>query len=218
MISSALITRRPEGTGIEVDIITPLNIIRVTETQYANAMITAGVTDALVQIVAPVAVTGEAALTGIFKAFYERGYELDEERMQIGQEQLEIVVDIANNLRDDENFNSHYLDQTIIDIQVELAEIYNETGQLATDQQILDIINNALDNNNLEDILSEQQIQRLAGFAERFQLSDAINSEEFRNQLSNLANRVGNLIDNVDRGTVRMWWDRLVEIVRGFLQ
>ena len=220
MLSSVLIRHRDAGTGVEVAILTPDYITRVTATQYANAMITAGVTDALVEVAAPTPVTGEAALTGIYKAFAERGVELDEDRMEVAQEQLEVTSSISNYHKDNDDFDSYVLDQAVIEIQNELAEHYDETGEPATVEQLQIIVIQVLENNNLDDILTTDQVQRISGFANNFQLTDAINSPEFRNQLNDLADRVGNLVGdiNVDRGTLAAWWDNFVSWLRGFFR
>ena len=216
MLSSVLIQHREAGTGVEVSILTPDYITRVTATQYATAMITAGVTDALVEVAAPTAVTGEAALTGIYKAFSERGVELDEDRMAVAQEQLEVITSISNYHEDNEDFDSYVLDQSVIEIQEELADHYDETGEHATVEEIRIIVIQVLENNNLDDILTTDQVQRISGFADNFQLTDAIHSEDFRNQLNNLADRVGSLVSdlNIDRGTLATWWDNIVNWFR----
>ena len=216
MYSSALITRHSEDTGIEVSILTPQNITRVTEVQYANAMITAGVTDALVEVAAPFPVTGEAALTGIYKAFYERGVILDDDRIAVAQEQLMVTSGISNYHDDNDDFNSYFLDQAVIEIQAELANLYDRTGELATQAEILELTRIALENNDLEDILTDEQLQQLVGFAESFQLTDAIHSDEFRDQLSNLGDRVGDLVDdlNLDTGLIASWWNRFINWLR----
>lgn len=221
MLSSVLITRRPAGTGVEVSILTPDYITRVTATQYATAMITAGVTDALVEVAAPSAVTGEAALTGIYKAFAERGVELDEDRVAVAQEQLQLMASIANDHAQNDDFDSYLLDQAVIEIQSELADHYQTTGDLATAAEIQAIVEDILENNHLDDILTADQVQQLRGFAGNFQLTDAINSPDFRNQLNNLGNQIGNLIgdlninlDNIDRGALATLWDNIVSWFR----
>ena len=218
MLSSVLIRHRDAGTGVEVAILTPNYITRVTATQYANAMITAGVTDALVEVAAPTAVTGEAALTGIYKAFTERGVELDEDRMEVAQEQLEVTSSISIYHADNEDFDSYLLDNAVIEIQSELADHYHETGEHATVEQIQEIVVEVLENNSLDDILTQEQIQRISGFADNFQLTDAINSPDFRNQLNDLADRVGDLVSDinidVDRGTLAAIWDSIVNWFR----
>jgi len=221
MLSSVLITRRPAGSGVEVSILTPNYITRVTATQYATAMITAGVTDALVEVAAPTAVTGEAALTGIYKAFSERGVELDEDRIAVAQEQLQLMSSIANDHAENDDFDSYLLDQAVVEIQSELADHYQTTGDLATPEEVQAIIENILEENNLDNILTTDQVQRIRGFAENFQLTDAINSPDFRDQLNNIGNQIGNLIgdlninlDNIDRGALATLWDNIVNWFR----
>jgi len=203
MYSSALITRRAVGEGVEVSILTPNDITRVTEVQYANAMITAGVTDALVEIAAPFPVTGEAALTGIYLAFYERGYEFDADRMEVAQQELEITSSIAGELENHPDFNSEDLDAVLLEVKNNLAEIYDAAGEIASNEEVQRVVGEALENNGLYDLITPEQMQRIAGFASRFQLTDAIRSPEFRDQLTSLADRigmdVGSLLGNISR-------------------
>ena len=61
MYSSAKITRQEEGKGLTISIVTPNNITEVTAEMYATAMLTAGITDAIVEVAAPKPVTGHSA-------------------------------------------------------------------------------------------------------------------------------------------------------------
>lgn len=65
-ISSSSITYTAKGAGLEVE---TDNINWVTEEMYLNALITAGVKDAKIKVVAPFEVSGTAALTGLMKAY-----------------------------------------------------------------------------------------------------------------------------------------------------
>src|SRR5699024_2279322 len=82
MFSSAKIIRKDKGHGIVVNIVTSENITQVTSDMYANAMLTAGVEDAIVEVASPVKVTGHSALTGIYKAYDAEGDTLDKGRME----------------------------------------------------------------------------------------------------------------------------------------
>lgn len=64
--SCAMITYTTKGSGIHV---TTNNINYVTPSAYESALLTAGVTDADVQVTAPFEVSGTGALTGILKAY-----------------------------------------------------------------------------------------------------------------------------------------------------
>jgi uncharacterized protein YpuA (DUF1002 family) len=68
LYSSVLVQKQDAGKGVVVDIKTPQNITLITETQYANAAITAGASDVLIDVASPIQVTGESALTGVYKA------------------------------------------------------------------------------------------------------------------------------------------------------
>jgi uncharacterized protein YpuA (DUF1002 family) len=65
-ISSSSITYSAKGSGLVVE---TENINWVTDEMYLNALITAGVNDAKIKVVAPFEVSGTAALTGLIKAY-----------------------------------------------------------------------------------------------------------------------------------------------------
>ena len=96
MYSSAKITRRDAGEGLVIQIVTPSNITQVTSEMYANAMLTAGIQDASVQVAAPKAVTGHSALVGIYKAYeVTTGETLDIDRTDVANEELSVATSIA---------------------------------------------------------------------------------------------------------------------------
>ena len=95
MFSSVMITHKESGHGIVVNIITADNITQVTSEMYSNALLTAGVENALIEVASPVQVTGHSALTGIYKAYDEGGAELDKGRMEVANEELSISTELA---------------------------------------------------------------------------------------------------------------------------
>ncbi|EXJ23471.1 putative secreted protein [Alkalibacterium sp. AK22] len=192
MISSVLVQRENEGEGVTVINETPDNITQITEEQYTNAAITAGVEDATIMVASIRPVTGESALTGIYKAFDVNGEDLDQDRMEVAQEELETTNQIAQENADDEEFESTRLDQAMVEIKQQLAELRERQGELATREEIEEIINNALANNDLQTLISQDQIDRLLAFFERYQQTGAIDSDQVRQQLEQLS---GNLRD-----------------------
>ncbi|PTM57824.1 DUF1002 domain-containing protein [Desmospora activa] len=84
--SSAKITLTKEGSGIKV---IAKNVTRVTEPMYANALVTAGITDADIYVTSPEPVTGTAALTGIMMAFEEAtDQEISQEQREVANEEI----------------------------------------------------------------------------------------------------------------------------------
>ncbi|MDO5040690.1 MAG: DUF1002 domain-containing protein [Peptoniphilus sp.] len=96
-LSSSMITYTEKGKGIDVDISENINYI--TEETYRNALVTAGVTDAHVQISAPLSVTGTAALTGIMKAYEtSTGEKISDEVKKIANEELVVTTGLERDL------------------------------------------------------------------------------------------------------------------------
>ncbi|MFO8069951.1 MAG: DUF1002 domain-containing protein [Alkalibacterium sp.] len=190
MISSVLVQREGEGDGVTVLIETPDDITEITEEQYANAAITAGVEDVTIMVASIRPVTGESALTGIYKAFDVNGEELDQDRMEVAQEELETTNNIAQENAANEEFDTSRFDQAIVEIKQQLAELREGQEELATREDIERIINEALENNDLQNVISQEQIDRLLAFFERYQQTGAIDSEQVREQLENLSNNI----------------------------
>ena len=196
MISSVLVQKENSGKGVVVDIKTPENITQITEEQYTNAAITAGVADATILVASVSRVTGESALTGIYKAFDANGEKLDQDRMEVAQEELETTNEIAQENVGEEDFDAKRLDQAIIDIKQELSELKERAGELATREDIEKIINDALAKNKLEDYVTQDQFQKLLDLFEKYQQTSAIDSAEVKQQLQDLSKNVQNKISD----------------------
>ena len=65
-LSCVYITTLEQGAGLSIS---SKNINWCSNEMYANALTTAGITDAQVMVTAPFAVSGTAALTGIYRAY-----------------------------------------------------------------------------------------------------------------------------------------------------
>ena len=95
-ISCVYIEALADGKGLDVQV---KNITWCTPDMYMNAMVTAGITDANVKIVAPFNVSGTAALTGIYKAYEDiTGKKLDEDAKLVGTKELTITAELAEEI------------------------------------------------------------------------------------------------------------------------
>ncbi|WP_394019933.1 DUF1002 domain-containing protein [Anaerococcus cruorum] len=196
MISSVYIKKLPENSGIKVNIVTPANITSITPGQYTNAAITAGITDADIYVASPKPVTGESALVGVYAALANSGKDIDPERAKVAQEELEAVNEITEENKDKSGFDAADLDKVVIEVKQKLAEHKEETGQAADANQINIYIQDALKNVNLENVLSDNNINILVNFFEKYQNSSAINSKEVRENLIKFGNE---LADNAGK-------------------
>lgn len=190
MYSSALISGNDNKGGILVEIVTPKNITKVSMNQYANALITAGVSNVTVKVASPVKVTGESALTGVYLAYENEGNELDSESMFVAQEELSTVIDIVENSQGVEGFNEESLNLALIEIKQKIAEARESNPELTQEVTEL-IVKEALENNGLDSVISEEDVKALYGLAEQYINLDNLMSEEMQEQLTTLAKDVG---------------------------
>ena len=211
MISSVMVQKRNKGEGVKVHIATPKNITLVTSEQYANAAITAGVADAEIEVAAVSKVTGESALTGVYKAFEANGVILDEKRTAVAQKELELTNQIAQEQSKEKGFDAAKLDQAMIDIKKALAEIKEKQGQVATKEDVERIVNEALKKYGLDTVISPTQVNNIIQFALSYQQTSAIDSKQVLEQLNSLSNtvkgKIGQLVDQANR---EGWLDKIV--------
>ena len=211
MISSVMVQKRNKGEGVKVHIATPKNITLVTSEQYANAAITAGVADAEIEVAAVSKVTGESALTGVYKAFEANGVVLDGKRTAVAQKELELTNQIAQEQAKEKGFDAAKLDQAMIDIKKSLAEIKEKQGQVATKEDVERIVNEALKKYGLDKVISPTQVNNIIQFALSYQQTSAIDSKQVLEQLNSLSNtvkgKIGQLVDQANR---EGWLDKIV--------
>src|SRR5699024_10774679 len=161
MYSSAKIVRKEEDYGIRIQIVTPDHITQVTSDMYANALLTAGVENAIVDVASPVQVTGHSALTGIYKAYDVEGEQLDKERMVIANEELEIATDLAEK----EGMTQEKVSELLAEIKKAISE-----QNPATKEDIEQIIKEQLE--KLEISLSEDDRELLINLFEKMRSLD----------------------------------------------
>ena len=211
MISSVMVQKRNKGEGVKVHIATPKNITLVTSEQYANAAITAGVADAEIEVAAVSKVTGESALTGVYKAFEANGVVLDGKRTAVAQQELELTNQIAQEQSKEKGFDAAKLDQAMIDIKKSFAEIKEKQGQVATKEDVERIVNEALKKYGLDKVISPTQVNNIIQFALSYQQTSAIDSKQVLEQLNSLSNtvkgKIGQLVDQANR---EGWFDKIV--------
>lgn len=195
MFSSAKITMEENGTGLNVSIITPENITEVTSEMYMNALLTAGVENATVIVASPVKVTGHSALTGIYKAYDAEGVELDKERMELANEELNVATDLVK----DSGLTSEQVSELITQIKQAIAE-----QKPASLEDIERIVQEQLD--KLEITLSEADRQLLIDLFEKMRNLN-IDFDQVKNQLNDIASKVKGQLEDIlaDEG----FWDNV---------
>lgn len=178
MFSSAKIVRQEKGQGLTINIVTPDNITQVTSDMYANALLTAGVEDATVDVVSPVPVTGHSALTGIYKAYDSEGETLDKGRMELANEELDVATDLAEK----EGMTQEKVSELLAEIKKAIAE-----QNPATKEDVERIVQEQLDKLGIQ--LSEQDRQMLYDLFEKMRNLN-IDFDQVRSQLEDIATTI----------------------------
>jgi len=92
-VSCVYVELLSEGEGMSV---TTSNINWCTPEMYVSALATAGITDARIEVAAPVEVSGTAALTGVYKAYEDMtGQKLDDIAKLVSTQELTITGELA---------------------------------------------------------------------------------------------------------------------------
>ncbi|MDQ0201332.1 DUF1002 domain-containing protein [Neobacillus ginsengisoli] len=185
MYSSAKITKKDPGTGIVINIVTPENITEVTSDMYSNALLTAGVKDAVVNVASPVKVSGHSALVGIYKAYDAgTGTTLNKDRTEVANEEL----NLATNLAKKEGLDSGKVTQLLTEIKQEIA-----AQNPATKEDIANIIDDKLKSLNIS--LSPKDRQLLIDLFDKMRHLN-INFDNVKSQLGNLSQEIKHQIEN----------------------
>ncbi len=179
MYSSAKITRKNAGEGLVIEIVTPSNIIQVTSEMYANAMLTAGIEDATVQVAAPKAVTGHSALVGIYKAYeVTTGEKLDTDRTDVANDELSV----ATTLTQSAGVDDAKVAELLTEIKKQIAE-----SKPATREDVEKIVQEQL--NKLEINLSDKDRQLLVDLMNKISKLD-IDFSKWSKQLDDISSTI----------------------------
>lgn len=191
MYSSAKITRKDSGEGLKINQVTPENITEVTDEMYANALLTAGIEDAVVDVASPVKVSGHSALVGIYKAYDAgEGAGLDKDRTEVANQELDLATDLAKK----EGMDQDKVSELLTEIKKEIAE-----QNPATKEEIEKIIDEKL--KALEINLSAEDRQLLIDLFEKMRDLN-INFDNVKSQLENLSQDIQQRIEEAvgDKG------------------
>lgn len=207
MFSSAKITRKDAGKGLVINIVTPNNITEVTSEMYANAMLTAGIQDAVVEIAAPKPVTGHSALVGIYKAYEVTGGELDPERTDVASDELSVATILSK----DAGIDEAKVSELLTEIKKQIAE-QNPVSR----EEVEKIVTEQLSKLKIE--LSDKDRQLLIDIMDRIRQLD-IDFSKWSDQLNDLSktieDKIGKIVDNEGFWqSVKDFFKNLVDSIR----
>ncbi|KYF32329.1 Extracellular protein [Streptococcus mitis] len=185
LYSSAKIQKLGDKSPLEVKIETPENITKVTQDMYRNAAVTLGVEHAKITVAAPIPVTGESALAGIYYSLEANGAKVPQANKELAQEELKALSDINAENKDKSGYDANKLNVALADIKSGLAKAKESKGNL-TEEDVRKIVEDTLKNYKLDQVITGNQINIIINFALNLSKSDILSNADFTKTLNDL--------------------------------
>ncbi|HCU8763842.1 TPA: DUF1002 domain-containing protein [Staphylococcus aureus] len=229
--SSSVIEPKSFGSGVDVEIVTPDNITKVTEAQYTNAAISAGIQNAKIRVASTVEpTTGDGALTGIVKAYAEEGHELNPQDVKNANQEMSDLADINEQNKDKEGYNDAAMNSAVADMKEQIADEKTDNQDVSEDK-VRSIVDDVLKEKGLDKAITGDQRNTIYNIMVNVSNSNALQNDPkaFKKQIGDyqgqLKQKSGELIDKVkklntedNRNFFMKIWDAIVEFFRNIIQ
>lgn len=186
LYSSVRIQKLGSKETLTVEIVTPDNITKVTQDMYRNAAVTLGIEHAKISVAAPIAVTGESALAGIYYSLEENGATVLDESKELAQEELNALSEINAANQGKEGYDADKLNVAMTDIKSAVAE----KGSSLSKDDVKKIVEDTLDNYGLKSSMTSSQINIIVNFAFNLSNSNVIKNSGFQSTLNDLKDSI----------------------------
>ena len=201
LYSSVKIQKLGKNKALEVNIVTPQNITKVTADMYRNAAVTLGLEHAQITVASPVQVTGESALAGIYYSLEKNGAKVSQESKDLAQEELKTLSGINEENAGKKNFDADKLNVALTDIKTAVANAKNNKQDLSKDD-IQKIVEETLKNYKLDGAMSSKQINLIINFAVNLSKSSVVSNKNFTKTLTDLkdsiVDKAGDTFNNIN--------------------
>ena len=224
--SSATIEKKSFRSGVDVEIDTPDNITKVTNEQYRNAAITAGIKNADIHIASVEPVTGEGALAGIYKAYEEKGNTLNSEDIENADKEMQDLSQISEDNKDQEGYSDGALNNAVAEIKQEIAKQKQNNNDL-NESDVRNIVDDVLKEKGLNKVLSDNQVNTINNLMVNVAKSNAVNQDPkaFEKQAKNLSkdtqklankakDKLKDLNTEENRNLLQRVWDAIVDFIK----
>ena len=197
LYSSVKIQKLGKNKALEVNIVTPQNITKVTADMYRNAAATLGLEHAQITV----QVTGESALAGIYYSLEKNGAKVSQESKNLAQEELTTLSGINEENAGKKNFDADKLNVALTDIKTAVANAKNNKKDLSKDD-IQKIVEETLKNYKLDGAMSSKQINLIINFAVNLSKSSVVSNKNFTKTLTDLkdsiVDKAGDTFNNIN--------------------
>lgn len=227
--SSSVIEPKSFGKGVDIEIVTPDNITKVTEEQYTNAAISAGIQNAKIRVASTVEpTTGDGALTGIVKAYAEEGNELNAEDVKNANQEMTDLSNISEENKGNENYSDGAMNNAVADMKEQVADEKQKNDNVS-EEKVREIVDNSLKENGLDSVINDNQRNTIYNIIINVANSNTLQNDPkaFKKQIGDYKNQLeknhGDLINKAkdkakelnteeNRNFFQKIWDAIVGI------
>lgn len=221
--SSALIEKTGRGSGINVEILKyngRNNITTITDNQYRNAALTAGISDANIYVTSATPIDGSGALAGVYAAFAQNGEQLNQSQVTAAQNEMGTLSKINNQNQGQNGYSDAQLNNAVAQAKRQMAQI----GPNITVNQITNIVNNTINDNHLQNVITNNQKQQIINLMIKIRDSGALKDNNFKQQASKVssiikdnAHAIFNKVNTPEnQNLLQQIWQNIVNFVSGF--
>jgi uncharacterized protein YpuA (DUF1002 family) len=188
--SSALIQKTNNG-GINVQIVDyngSDNITTITQNQYRNAALTAGITNANIYVTSPRAIDGSGALAGVYTAYTAAGNSLSQNNINNAQKEQNLLSSITQANKGKDGYTDSQLNNAVAGAKQEIAAAKDPTS--LSRQDIADIVDKELKKNGLQNVVTQAQANQIISLLQKIAASGVMNKQSFKDQADKLSQNI----------------------------
>ncbi|KIS03730.1 DUF1002 domain-containing protein [Paucilactobacillus wasatchensis] len=236
MISSVALAPADSGAGVKVNIVKyngESNITEVTAQQYAMVATMAGVNDIIITVTANKAVSGQAALTGVYKALAADGITLSSENTTAANSVLNATQSAIDQNSGDKTYSGKLM-AAVGTVSADLAKQRQNDNEYATKAEVREMLDKALANSNLSSKTPEASKVLIVNALIQVQKAPVSTSKTYISNVKNVASslkgsvgsamaKLGDFANSADGKALmakygnifQRVWQRIVEFFEG---
>ncbi|HFO1886516.1 TPA: DUF1002 domain-containing protein [Staphylococcus aureus] len=175
--SSSLIEPKSFGKGVDVEIVTPDYITKITKEQYTNAAISAGIQNAKIRVASTVEpTTGDGALTGIVKAYAKEGADLSESDAKNANQEMSDLSTISEENKSEEGYSDAVMNNAVAEMKAQVAQEKKDNGNVSEDK-VRSIVDDVLKEKGLDSVISDNQRNTIYNIIINVSQSNVLNND-----------------------------------------
>lgn len=196
MISSVSLAPADAGTGVKVNIVKyngDSNITKVTAQQYAMVATMAGVNDVIITVTANKPVSGEAALTGVYKALAADGINLSAQNTSAANSVLEATQPAIDSNSSDTKYPGQLM-AAVGNVSADLAKQRQDNNQYATKDEVRQMLDEELSKYNIGSKTPESSKITIVNALIQVQKSPVSTTKSYISNVQNVSDSLKNSV------------------------